>query len=136
MKKYSVKFLTLLLASSVATAALASEEQEGTGGTGGTSPRTTTGTVQQSGGMESNRAEQRLQGQHTMQGTISEIDQSSGKLTLTTKDGMTLALHFPPDSIKEYKTGDQVTVQLAILPQSRTTGAADSTGTGITDRPK
>jgi hypothetical protein len=136
MKKYRVKFIVLLFASSVATVALAAEDQGGTAGTGSASPGTTTGMVAQPGGMESSGAGQSLQGQHTMQGTIGEIDQGSGKLTLMTKDGMTLALHFPPDAIKEYKTGDQVTVQLAISPQSRTTGAADSTGTGTTDSPK
>jgi Cu/Ag efflux protein CusF len=136
MKKYSVKFVALLLTSSVATAALAAEDQGGTAGTGSASPGTTAGTVAQSEGMESSGTGQSLQGQHTMQGTISEIDQGSGKLTLMTKDGMTLALHFPPDALKEYKTGDQLRVQLAISPQSGMTGAADSTGTGATDSPK
>ena len=136
MTKYRVKFIALLFASSVATAALAAEDQGGTAGTGSASPGSTAGTVAQSGGMESSGAGQSLQGQHTMQGTIGEIDQGSGKLTLMTKDGMTLALHFPPDAIKEYKTGDQLRVQLAISPQSGTAGAADSTGTGTTASPK
>jgi hypothetical protein len=127
MKKYRVKFIALLFASSIATVALAAEDQGGSTGIDSASP----GTVAQPGGTASSGVGQSLQGQHTMQGTISEIDQNSGKLTLTTGDGMTLALHFPPDVLKEYKTGDQVTVQLAISPQSGAAGAAGTTrGTG------
>ena len=132
MKKYCVKFIALLFAISVATVARAAEDRGGSTGTDRASP----GTGAQPEGMPSSGVGQSLQGQHTMQGTISEIDHNSGKLTLTTGDGMTLALHFPLDVLKEYKTGDQVAVQLAISPQSGAAGAAGSTAPGVTGSPQ
>jgi len=53
------------------------------------------------------------QGEHTMSGTISKIDQNGGTLSLRT-DKEILDLHFPPSVLANFKEGDQVTVHLGI----------------------
>lgn len=64
-----------------------------------------------------------------MTGTIEDLDQQEGKLSLETEEGETLSLHFPPSALKDYKEGDRVSVQLGIAKQ---TGAASATGSTST----
>lgn len=52
-----------------------------------------------------------MHGAHKMSGTIREIDKETGTLTLDSKPAQ-LKLHFPPDSIKDLKEGDEITVKL------------------------
>ncbi|MGH7964073.1 MAG: hypothetical protein ACRERD_20010, partial [Candidatus Binatia bacterium] len=52
-------------------------------------------------------------GQHTMSGTIDDIDTEKGTLSLKTEDE-TLELQFPPSAIRNMKEGDKASVSLAI----------------------
>ncbi len=51
-------------------------------------------------------------GKHSMTGTITMIDHTSGMLTLKTTEG-DLKLHFPPSSVQKLKEGDTITVHLS-----------------------
>lgn len=51
------------------------------------------------------------QGEHSMSGTVTDIDHQTGKLSLNTGVGE-LDLHFPPQALKDVKEGDQLTVHL------------------------
>jgi hypothetical protein len=51
------------------------------------------------------------QGEHSMSGTVTDIDPQTGKLSLDTGVGE-LELHFPPQSLKDVKEGDRLTVYL------------------------
>lgn len=75
-------------------------------------------------------------GQHTMTGTIDDIDTEKGSLTLKTDDKK-LDLHFPPSAIKNLKEGDKVSVSLAIAAstggtamESKSSTSAGSEGVG------
>ena len=50
-------------------------------------------------------------GAHTMSGTVTEVDHTTGMLSLNTHEGE-LKLHFPPETLKEVKNGDSLTVSL------------------------
>jgi hypothetical protein len=54
----------------------------------------------------------KVQGKHSMTGTITMIDHTSGMLTLKTPEG-DLKLHFPPSSTQKLKEGDTITVHLS-----------------------
>ncbi len=51
-------------------------------------------------------------GKHGMSGTIESIDQKTGWLKVKTEEG-SLNVHFPPDSLKDLKNGDTITVYLS-----------------------
>lgn len=52
-----------------------------------------------------------MMGWHKMTGTVDMIDHAKGMLML--KSGAAdMTLHFPPDSIKDLKNGDTITVKL------------------------
>jgi hypothetical protein len=51
------------------------------------------------------------QGEHSMTGTVTDVDPQTGKLSLDTGVGE-LELHFPPQALKDVKEGDQLTVYL------------------------
>ena len=133
MKKFSSLLTATLFASGITTAAFAADQ---TGSMApGSSSQSTTGKSSSQSMTGSSSSESRtggsmaagdFQGQHTMSGTIEDIDTSSGLLSLKTSDGKTLSLHFPPDAIKDYKEGDQVSVQLAISKQAGSSGAPSS----------
>ena len=61
----------------------------------------------------------KLKGVHTMYGDVTNVDHAKGKLTLTNNEAE-MVLHFPPDSIKDLKPGDTITVELGF-----------ETGTGV-----
>ncbi len=50
-------------------------------------------------------------GTHTMSGTVTEVDHTTGMLSLQTPEGE-LKLHFPPDTLTEVKNGESLTVSL------------------------
>jgi hypothetical protein len=52
------------------------------------------------------------EGKHSMSGTISAIDHTTGMLTLKTGAGE-LKLHFPPPAIQKLKEGETITVNLS-----------------------
>lgn len=52
-----------------------------------------------------------MEGVHWMTGTVESVDQKAGWMKVKIEEG-TLNLHFPPDSLKDVKTGDTVTVHL------------------------
>ena len=70
-------------------------------------------------------------GQHTMTGTVTDIDKDEGKVTIET-EGHTLDLHFPKTAIRSFTKGDRVTVQLAIKEAGSNAGTS---GTGRTQQP-
>ena len=84
MEKMSAFLTAALFAGGLTTAALA--EQQERGAAGGTATRSTS------------VAAQDFMGEHSMKGTISKLDQSTGKVSLTTEAGP-LELHFPPAAI-------------------------------------
>ncbi len=53
----------------------------------------------------------RQQGRHSMSGTITSIDQTTGLVGVKTDVG-DLKLHFPPSSIKNLKEGDMISVYM------------------------
>jgi len=59
-------------------------------------------------------------GQHTMTGTVTAVDHTTGVLSLNTHEGE-LKLHFPPATVKEVKTGDTLTVSLGFHEGAGTT---------------
>ena len=52
-----------------------------------------------------------VMGGHSMTGTIDQIDYKTGLMGLKTKEGA-LRLHFPPEEIKDLKSGDSIIVNL------------------------
>ncbi len=62
-------------------------------------------------GMDKMKSECMMMGWHKMTGTVDKIDQAKGTLTLKSRESE-MALHFPPDSIKDLKKGDTITVDL------------------------
>jgi len=50
-------------------------------------------------------------GTHTMSGTVTEVDHTTGMLSLNTHEGE-LKLHFPPEAVKAAKNGDSLTISL------------------------
>jgi hypothetical protein len=50
-------------------------------------------------------------GTHTMTGTVTEVDHTTGMLSLNTQEGE-LKLHFPPAALADVKNGDTLTVSL------------------------
>jgi hypothetical protein len=63
------------------------------------------------------------QGEHSMRGTVTDIDHTTGMLSLKTEAGE-LELHFPPQALKEVKEGDQLTVHLGFSTGGVTSGTA------------
>lgn len=61
------------------------------------------------------------QGEHSMRGTVTDIDHQTGLLSLKTEAGE-LELHFPPQALKEVKEGDQITVHLGFSKGGATSG--------------
>jgi hypothetical protein len=57
-------------------------------------------------------ASAKVQGAHSMTGTITMIDHSTGMLTLKTTEG-DLQLHFPSATVQKLKEGDTITVHLS-----------------------
>ena len=65
-------------------------------------------------GMDKMKDECVMMGWHKMTGTVDKIDHAKGVLTL--KSGAPdMTLHFPPDSIKDLKNGDTITVKLGLM---------------------
>jgi len=54
----------------------------------------------------------KVHGKHSMAGTITMIDHTTGMLTLKTSEG-DLKLHFPPPTVQKLKEGDKITVHLS-----------------------
>jgi len=52
-----------------------------------------------------------MMGEHDMSGKVEKVDHKTGSFDLKTHEG-TLRLHFPPDTLKEVKNGDMLTVHL------------------------
>jgi hypothetical protein len=63
--------------------------------------------------MGSSKIGKEFKADHVMSGTVSDIDQSEGDLTVKTSDGQNLTLSFPSDALKNYKEGDQVSIAIA-----------------------
>lgn len=60
-------------------------------------------------------------GKHGMTGMIETIDQKTGWLKVKTPEG-SLTVHFPPDAIKDLKSGDTITVHLGFTKGGETMG--------------
>lgn len=52
-----------------------------------------------------------MMGKHSMEGSIEKIDHKTGWVSVKTGEG-TLAVHFPPASIKDLKEGEMISVHL------------------------
>jgi hypothetical protein len=63
------------------------------------------------------------QGEHSMSGTVTDIDHKTGMLSLKTEAGE-LELHFPPQALKEVKEDDQLTVHLGFSKRGATSGTS------------
>jgi hypothetical protein len=108
MKKFHSLLVTTVFVGGIAATAIAADPHTpGTPGAAGTS-----GTSSQPA-MGSSMAGKEFKADHTMNGTISDIDQSKGNLTLKMSDGKNLTLNFPSDALKDYKEGDQVSIAIA-----------------------
>jgi hypothetical protein len=67
-----------------------------------------------------------FEGQHTMSGTVTSIDEKTGMMHLKTAEG-TLHLHFPPSQIQNIKKGEKATVELAIRPDGAPSASSEHT---------
>ena len=54
----------------------------------------------------------KVQGKHSMTGTVTMIDHKTGMMTLKTAEG-DLMLHFPPPTVQKLKEGETITVHLS-----------------------
>lgn len=61
------------------------------------------------------------QGRHSMSGTITAIDQTTGLVSVKTNVGE-LKLHFPPASIKNLKENDMITAHMGFSKGSAMSG--------------
>jgi hypothetical protein len=52
-----------------------------------------------------------MMGEHDMSGKVQKVNHKTGTFELKTHEGV-LRLHFPPDTLKEVKNGDDLTVHL------------------------
>jgi hypothetical protein len=116
MKKWQVVLALAVVATMIAGPVFA----QGTGGTGGTSGSTSHTSPSMSSKSESGE----FMGRHTMEGTVSKVNQKNGKLSVKTDEG-TLDLHVPPSALSTVKKGDRIAVEIAIKPS----GMASSRGT-------
>jgi hypothetical protein len=116
MKKFYSLLAAAALTGGLTSAAIA---------TGEDSPTGATGTMSQTG---STTMHSDFQGEHTMEGSITEIDQSEGTLSLKTEEE-TLELHFPSSALANFKEGDEVKVHLGISKKDASeTGTMESEG--------
>jgi len=60
------------------------------------------------------RLPQELGAQQRITGTVSDIDRTTGAMTLTYPDGV-LTVHYPPQSIRDLQKGETVTAQFALV---------------------
>ncbi|HET7306739.1 MAG TPA: hypothetical protein VFK24_02840 [Gammaproteobacteria bacterium] len=66
------------------------------------------------------------QGKDTIRGKVQNIDQSSSIVTVKTRHGHQLKLHYPSSALQKVKEGDNVAVQLAYAKTSGTSGATST----------
>ena len=52
-----------------------------------------------------------MMGEHDMSGKVQKVNHKTGTFDLKTQEGI-LHLHFPPETLKEVKNGDSLTVHL------------------------
>ena len=55
-----------------------------------------------------------MTGHHTMDGEVTKVDAKKGWVDVKTADG-SMKLHFPPPALDNVKTGDSVTVDIAMV---------------------
>jgi hypothetical protein len=65
-------------------------------------------------------------GQHRVRGEVVSIDEARGSLTLKTGEGSAVALHLPPGSLKGFRKGDRLTLELAVDRAGKAAGAPGS----------
>jgi hypothetical protein len=129
MKKVYPLLAAAVFAGGITTAAFA--ESPETGATGSSSHQTGEGSsmpgsstpgssMSEGSSMPGSSMSGKFQGEHTMNGTISKIDRTKGTLTLQ-PDTETLDLHFPPEAIKDFSEGDEVSVHLGISKKDKLT---------------
>lgn len=107
MKKRYPLLATAIFVGGITTAAFA--ESHETGAMGSSSQQPGHSSSMPGSSMSSGN----FQGEHTMNGTISKIDRTKGTLSLQT-DTASLDLHFPPEVLKDFSEGDEVSVHLGI----------------------
>lgn len=99
--------------------------QAGSGGVQQEQPGTTGGYESQGTGTMRHEGQGQEMGEHQMTGTISSINHDKGTVDLkTAENNETLKLHFPPQSIRDLKQGDKITVQLSFWKPGMTQGSA------------
>ena len=119
MKRWKLMFALAVVATMIAGPVFA----QGAGGTGGTSGSMGThSSPSVTGKSESGD----FMGRHTMEGTVSKVNQKTGKFSVKTGEG-TLDLHVPPSALSNVKKGDRVAVEIAIKPSGM---AGSRSGTG------
>jgi hypothetical protein len=116
MKRWNVVFVLAIIAVMIAGPVFA----QGAGGTSGSTGSHSAPSV--SGKSDSGD----FTGRHTMEGTVSKVNQKNGKLSVKTDEG-TLDLHVPPSALSSVKKGDRIAVEIAIKP-SGMAGSRSSTG--------
>jgi len=108
MKKLFPLFAAVFITGSLTTAALAYDDSFHQGDMKGASEHGQTS------------GEARFYRAHTMQGTIDSIDRGKGTVGVRTQDGTELTLHFPSDTLNDFKQGDQVAVKMRIKKEAGT----------------
>jgi hypothetical protein len=127
MKGWKVACVLAVIGTMMAGPALA----QGAGGTTGSTERH--GSPSVTGKSDSGE----FLGRHTMEGTVSKVNQKNGKFSVKTDEG-TLDLHVPPSALSNVKKGDRVAVDIAVKPSgtasSRTSGGSASPATTGSER--
>jgi hypothetical protein len=54
-----------------------------------------------------------MAGQHEVEGRVTKVDAKKGWIHVKTSDG-TMIMHFPPADVQDLKSGDTITVRLAL----------------------
>jgi hypothetical protein len=65
-------------------------------------------------------------GQHRVRGEVVWIDEARGSLTLKTGEGSTVALQLPPGSLKGFRKGDRLLLDLTVDRGGTAAGAPGS----------
>ena len=102
----------MVLAASVAGA---QDRGKGTEGLPGRSPSGQAGTSSPGGtGVGANEAAMKGDCSHRMTGTVTDVDKSTGSVSIDVAGANSLQLHLPPQELDGFEKGDQVVVSMGV----------------------
>ena len=72
-------------------------------------------------------------GRHGMSGKVESVDHKTGWIKVKTEEGV-LTVHFPPDSLKDVKEGETITIHLGFSKGERKDGGMMEEGGMMEDK--